>query len=96
MGDVEGAAKVLDMMLTRRLELDEHKFSAAIAACASAKRPSHNAAMYLFNTMLDNGFVPTIVTFTNLARAHVNATLEQIQHLRNYEWVRHPSRSSFR
>ncbi|CAE7451726.1 unnamed protein product [Symbiodinium natans] len=81
-GDVEGAATVLDTMFTRKIEVDVQKFSSAILACAKAKRPSHNAAMYLFNTMLDNDISPTIVTFTNLAQAHVKASLEQIQRVR--------------
>ncbi|CAE7466413.1 unnamed protein product [Symbiodinium natans] len=82
MGDVEQAAAVLDVMLTRKIGADVYAFNSAIFACAKAKRPSHNAAMYLFKSLLDNGFSPTIVTFTNLARAHVKASLEQIQHVR--------------
>ncbi|CAE7451704.1 unnamed protein product [Symbiodinium natans] len=82
MGNVEGAASVLDIMRTQRIDLDEHKFNAPILACANAKRPSHDVAMYLFEMLLDNGFAPTIVTFTNLARAHAKASLEQIQQIR--------------
>ena len=38
MGDVEEAVKVLDMMLTRKIELDVYKFNSAIFACAKAKK----------------------------------------------------------
>ena len=38
--------------------------------------------MYLFKKMLDYDISPTIVTCTNLARANVMASLEQIQRVR--------------
>ena len=82
MGDVEGAAHVLDVMQKGKIEVYVHQFTSAILACAKAKRPSHNTALYLFNTMLDHGISPTIVTFANLAQAHVKASLEQIQRVR--------------
>ena len=59
-----------------------YKFNSASFACANAERPSHNAAMYLFKTMLNYDITPTIVTFANLAQAHVKASLEQIQRIR--------------
>ena len=82
MGDIEGAARVLDGMIAGKMELSVYVFNSAILACASAARPSHNAAMYLFQSLLDNGFSPTIITFANLAQAHAKASLEQIQHMR--------------
>ncbi|CAE7412909.1 unnamed protein product [Symbiodinium natans] len=82
MGDIEAAATVLDSMLTQTIDIDVYKFNSAIFACANAERPGHNAAMYLFKLLLERNLSPTVVTFTNLAKAHARASLEQIQHVR--------------
>ena len=82
MGDIAGAASVLDSMVANELELSVYVFNSAILACANAEPPSHKAAMYFFDALLNHGFSPTVVTFTNLARAHATASLAEIQRVR--------------
>ena len=39
--------------------------------------------MFLFQTLLDNGLQPTVVSCTNLARAHVRAPIAKLRRVRS-------------
>ena len=82
MGDIEGAASVLEYLQSECMPVDEIHYSSAINACKnSAHNRSHAAAMYLLDGMIKEGLQPSIVTFTSLAGAHVRARLTQLEHL---------------
>ncbi|CAE7373753.1 unnamed protein product [Symbiodinium natans] len=83
MGDVEGAARLLDDMMQRRITTNINHFNSALNACKNAEPPSSNAAVYLFNALRDRGMKPTVVTFTNLVRACRAAPLPRIQQIRS-------------
>ena len=83
LGDMEGAAQVLDTMHSLNLTVSVYSYNSAIYACASSSPPSHAAAMFLFQTLVDNGLQPTVVTCTNLARAHMNAGIPKLRRVRS-------------
>ena len=81
-GDIAGAAQILDYMITNTLQTDSIVFNSAINACKNANPPSHSGARYLYDQMLARGLQPCVSTFTNLVRAHTGASLDKIQHVR--------------
>ena len=83
MGNMTEAVAVLDDMGRRSLETNIINFNSAINACKNAKhRRRHEAAMFLFETVLTQSLEPTVVTFANLVGAHRAAPLQQISDLR--------------
>ncbi|CAE7816251.1 unnamed protein product [Symbiodinium sp. CCMP2456] len=83
MGNMTEAVAVLDDMERRSLEANIINFNSALNACKNADhRRRHEAAMFLFETMLARSLEPTVVTFSNLVGAHRAAPLQQISELR--------------
>mmetsp|Transcript_65682 Transcript_65682/g.154549 ORF Transcript_65682/g.154549 Transcript_65682/m.154549 type:complete len:331 (-) Transcript_65682:6-998(-) len=83
MGDIPGAAAVLDTILNMSLAPDVPIFNSAINACTNAEPPSPGAAMLLYETMLGQDLQPTVVTFTNMARSHKQASVDKIKRVRS-------------
>ena len=81
LGDIEGAAAVLDYMLGNKLETDVVVFNSAINACRKASPPSYSAAMFILDNLLQRGLQPSIVTFTDLVGAHQRAPTSKVQNL---------------
>ena len=83
-GDVDTAASILDELVKEKsCQVDLGHFTSAIHACAMAERPSHNAALYLFNCMLKMGIEPDVAVFSALVGAYQTAPLHLL--LQAYE-----------
>ncbi|CAE7434872.1 hypothetical protein AK812_SmicGene5436 [Symbiodinium microadriaticum] len=68
MGDIEGAASILEFMVNETVPVLDIHVSSAINACKNWNRANrHKAAMYLLENMLSRGLQPNIVTFASLA-----------------------------
>ena len=66
-GDVESAAGVLDELInTKNCEVDLGHFTSAIHACATAQHSSHNAALFLFDRLLEMRLEPDVAAFSAL------------------------------
>eukprot|EP00439_Symbiodinium_sp_Y106_P039383 s309_g4.t2 len=71
MGDIEGAASILDFMAHETVPVYEIHFNSAINACKNSNHSRrHEAALSLLDSMLSKGLQPNVVTFANLALAH--------------------------
>mmetsp|Transcript_9367 Transcript_9367/g.22473 ORF Transcript_9367/g.22473 Transcript_9367/m.22473 type:complete len:348 (+) Transcript_9367:214-1257(+) len=82
MGDMVGAAHVLESLANKTLDIGVVQYNSAINACKnSAHKNSHAAAMFLFQDMIQRGLAPTIVTFTNLAGAYQTAPADRLRDL---------------
>eukprot|EP00930_Biecheleria_cincta_P035632 TRINITY_DN24492_c0_g1_i1.p1 TRINITY_DN24492_c0_g1~~TRINITY_DN24492_c0_g1_i1.p1 ORF type:complete len:356 (-),score=54.48 TRINITY_DN24492_c0_g1_i1:227-1294(-) len=75
-GDIETAAKVLDLMENLGMVPNRHHFTAAICACHAVGRPGYSAAVLFLDAMLQRNVTPDIVTYAALVKAHQNAPLE--------------------
>ena len=76
-GDVQGAAGVLDELIRRKnCDPDLGHFTSAIHACARAERPSHNAALFLFDCMTGMGLEPDVAAFSALVGSFRIASLD--------------------
>ena len=81
LGDIAGAAGVIDFMAKNEIDIDVFVFNSAINACKNTRPPSHSAAMFLLNALLERGLQPSVVTFTNLVGAHQRAKLSKLESL---------------
>ena len=82
-GDMFGAASVLDDMDHRSLEANILNYNSAINACKNSNASKrHDAAMFLLDALCSKNLQPSVVTFTNLVGAHRDAPLDSIIGLR--------------
>ena len=80
MGDIVGAASVLDLMANRAIIPSCNDYGLAICACKNSNHSRrHEVAIYLFDTMIRKSIQPKAVTFLNLVGAHRTAPLHQIE-----------------
>ena len=80
MGDIEGAASILDFMAHETVPVYEIHFNSAINACKNSNHSRrHEAALSLLDSMLSKGLQPNVVTFANLAGAHRQAPLDMLE-----------------
>ncbi|CAE7522353.1 PPR10 [Symbiodinium sp. CCMP2456] len=80
MGDMEGAASILDFMANETVPAYDIHFNSAINACKNSNHSKrHVAAMFVLDGMLSKGLQPTVVTFANLAGAHRQAPLTMLE-----------------
>ncbi|CAE7340414.1 unnamed protein product [Symbiodinium sp. CCMP2456] len=79
LGDVEGAAQLVQLMLEENQEINEHILGSAIDACKNREPPSASAARCFFQVLVhERGVQPSIVVFTNLVAAHRFAPVAQL------------------
>ena len=80
MGDIEGAASTLEFMVDESVRVCDLHFSSAINACKNSNHSNrHKAATYLLENMLSKGLQPNVVAFANLAGAHRQAPLDELE-----------------
>ncbi|OLQ10799.1 hypothetical protein AK812_SmicGene5437 [Symbiodinium microadriaticum] len=80
MGDIEGAASILEFMVQETVPLYDIHFSSAINACKNSNHANrHRVATYFLDRMLGSGLQPSIVTFANLVGAHRQAPLDELE-----------------
>ena len=80
MGDIEGAASILEFMVNESVPARDIHFSSAINACKNSNHSNrHKAAKYFLAGMLTRGLQPNVVSFANLAGAHWEAPLDELQ-----------------
>ena len=80
MGDIVGAASVLEFIVNETVPVCDIHFSSAINACKNSDHSNrHKAAKYLLAGMLTRGLQPNVVSFANLAGAHGEAPLDELQ-----------------
>ncbi|CAE7897195.1 unnamed protein product [Symbiodinium sp. KB8] len=79
LGDVEGAAQLVQLMLEENQEINEHILGSAIDACKNREPPSASAARCFFQVLVhERGVQPSTVVFTNLVAAHRFAPVAQL------------------
>ena len=84
MGDIVGAASVLEFIVNETVPVCDIHFSSAINACKNSDHSNrHKAAVYLLEGMLSKGLQPSDVTFANLAGAHRQAPLHELESIRS-------------
>ncbi|CAE7490056.1 unnamed protein product [Symbiodinium natans] len=78
-GDIETAVRILDEMNETGIEINVVHVSSALRACWTAEGPRHNAAKYLFYTVLPRLCLqPNRITFNNLLGALDTGPLSDI------------------
>lgn len=77
-GDVEGAAAVLDQMNISNVSINVFHINSAMRACWGWGDKEHKAAKYFFDLLEQFQLSPTIVSFTSLVGAYHTASLPEI------------------
>ena len=79
LGDVEGAAAVLDQMnLSSNVSINVFHINSAMRACWGWGNKEYKAAKYFFDLLEQFQLSPTIVSFTSLVGAYHTASLPEI------------------
>ena len=82
MGDIVGAAALLDFMSNRTVPAGTRHYNLAIRACKMSNHSRrHEAATYLLQAMIQNRLQPKVITFQDLVGAHRTEPLHQVENV---------------
>ena len=79
-GDIDGAASILELMRNDSVEMNELHYTSAINACKNSDhKRSHVAALFLLEDMFRSTVLPDTATFSSVVGAHKGAPIHKIE-----------------